>query len=140
MQFEKWQALGNDYIIVEQRHLGFELSTKRIARICEFHMGVGSDGMLLLDESDDPELVATLRIFNPDGSEAELSGNGAREAIMYLRRSGNAQSDEFAIGTAAGVVKPRITSATECEVQMGTASLTSKDFPDGPPEIGRAHV
>lgn len=134
MRFEKWQALGNDYIVVERHDLPFEPTGERIARICEFHFGVGSDGVLLLSPSSDPDLVADVRIFNPDGSEAELSGNGVREAIMYLRRSGATDQDEFAVGTVAGVIRPRIVSATECEVDMGAAATTSKDFPTGPPD------
>lgn len=129
--FEKWQALGNDYIVIERRELPFELSGAAVAAICAPHTGIGSDGVLLISEATDPDLVADLRIFNPDGSEAELSGNGVREAVMYMRRSGWTGDDEFAIGTPAGVVRPRITSATECAVAMGRASLTSKDFPAG---------
>jgi diaminopimelate epimerase len=131
VNFEKWQALGNDYVIVERRNLTFELTPARIRRICEPHTGVGSDGILLLDESDEPGLVATLRIFNPDGSEAELSGNGAREAILYLRRRGWTDQEEFAIRTAAGEIRPRITGPATCTVDMGRAGLTSKDFPSG---------
>ena len=86
--FEKWQALGNDYVIVEQGELPFELTPERVRRLCAPHTGVGSDGVLLLSEPPERGYVARLRIFNPDGSEAELSGNGAREAILYLRRSG----------------------------------------------------
>jgi diaminopimelate epimerase len=85
MRFEKWQALGNDYLIVEADRLRWELSPARVALICHPHFGLGGDGVLLLSRSEDPEFVADLRIFNPDGSEAELSGNGAREAILYLR-------------------------------------------------------
>ncbi|MEJ7714724.1 MAG: hypothetical protein WKF40_03040 [Thermoleophilaceae bacterium] len=70
-----------------------------------------------------------MRIFNPDGSEAELSGNGVREAVMYLRRHGWADSDSFSLQTAAGEVRPTITGPTTCTVDMGRASLTSKDFP-----------
>lgn len=139
MRFEKWQALGNDYMIVEQDDLPFELTPTRIVHICRFHFGAGVDGILLIGPSDDPELVANVRIFNPDGSEAELSGNGIREAVMYLRRAGRTGSDEFAVGTAAGVVRPRIISDSECEVDMGRASVASKDFPEGPPD-GRAHI
>ena len=62
-------------------------------RLCDPHFGVGSDGVLLLSRSEDPDYVAELRIFNPDGSEAELSGNGAREAILYLRRHGWTDAD-----------------------------------------------
>jgi len=75
--------------------------------------------------------VARLRIFNPDGSEAELSGNGARQAILYLRRNGWADSDVFSIQTAAGEIRPRITGATTCTVDMGRAKLRSDGYPAG---------
>ena len=88
MEFEKWHALGNDYVIVEDAALPFELTPARIGAICAAHTGVSADGILLLSGADEPGYVARLRIFNPDGSEAELSGNGAREAVLYLRRRG----------------------------------------------------
>src|SRR5204862_5876902 len=103
----------------------------RIERICAPHTGVGSDGILLLSETDERGFVASLRIFNPDGSEAELSGNGAREAVMYLRRRGWTDNDSFSIKTAAGEMRPRITRAPTCTMAMGRANLTSKDFPSG---------
>lgn len=131
MRFEKWQALGNDYIVVEERDLPFPLTPARIARICAPHTGVGSDGILLLSETDERGFVAALRIFNPDGSEAELSGNGAREAVMYLRRRGWTDNDAFSIQTAAGEMRPRITGPTTCTMDMGRAKLTSKDYPSG---------
>jgi diaminopimelate epimerase len=131
LKFEKWQALGNDYLIVERDELPFELTPARIRRLCEPHMGVGSDGILLLAPPTQRGYVASLRIFNPDGSEAELSGNGAREAIMYLRRSGWTGSDTFSIETAAGEIRPTITGPDTCRVDMGRARLTSKDFPSG---------
>jgi diaminopimelate epimerase len=131
MRFEKWQALGNDYLIVERTQLPFELTAARVRKLCTGHFGVFADGVLLLERSEDPQLVASLRIFNPDGSEAELSGNGAREAIVYLRRRGWTDRDEFAIHTAAGVIRPKITGAHTCRVDMGRASLTSKDYPGG---------
>jgi diaminopimelate epimerase len=134
LKFEKWQALGNDYLIVERADLPFELTPARIRRLCEPHMGVGSDGILLLDKPAERGFVASLRIFNPDGSEAELSGNGAREAIMYLRRSGWTDSDTFSIETAAGEIRPTITGPDTCRVDMGRARLSSKDFPSGGPD------
>ncbi len=133
MEFEKWQALGNDYLIVEERQLPFELTSARIRAICAGHTGVYSDGILLLSEPDEPGFVARLRIFNPDGSEAELSGNGSREAVLYLRRRGWADADTFSIQTAAGEIRPRITSKTECTLDMGRARLQSADYPGGPP-------
>jgi len=134
VRFEKWQALGNDYLIVEAGELPWELTASRVRRLCDPHFGIGADGVLLLSRSEDPAYVAELRIFNPDGSEAELSGNGAREAILYLRRHGWTAEDSFSILTAAGAVTPTITSERTCSVAMGRASTTSKDFPDGEPE------
>ncbi len=134
MRFEKWQALGNDYLIVEADELPWELTPARVQRLCDPHFGVGSDGVLLLSRREDPAYVAELRIFNPDGSEAELSGNGAREAILYLRRHGWTEEDTFSILTAAGPVTPTITSERTCSVEMGRASTTSKDFPAGGPD------
>jgi diaminopimelate epimerase len=131
MKFEKWQALGNDYLILEDQNLPWDLNEKRVEWLCDPHFGVGSDGILLLSRSEDPEFVAALRIFNPDGSEAELSGNGAREAILYLRRHGWTEAEEFAISTVAGPIVPTITGELTCSVDMGRASTTSKDFPSG---------
>ena len=88
LPFQKWQALGNDYIIVERDRLPFELTPERVRRMCAAHFGCHSDGVLELSPPSDERFVARLRIFNPDGSEAELSGNGAREAVLYLRREG----------------------------------------------------
>ncbi|HEY3829025.1 MAG TPA: diaminopimelate epimerase [Solirubrobacteraceae bacterium] len=143
MKFEKWQALGNDYLILERDELAFELTPARIRKLCAPHFGVFADGVLLLSHSADPEVVADLRIYNPDGSEAELSGNGAREAILYLRRRGWTEHDSFAIDTAAGRIRPQITGRDTCRVDMGRASLASKDFPggasDGRGELAGAH-
>src|SRR2546422_9758601 len=134
MRFEKWQALGNDYVIVEHEALPFELTTERVRELCAAHTGIGADGVLALSRTDEPGFVASLRIFNPDGSEAELSGNGAREAILYLRRNGWTDKDVFSIQTAAGEIRPRITGPDTCTVDMGRAKLRSKDLPSGDEE------
>jgi diaminopimelate epimerase len=137
--FEKWQALGNDYVIIEQSALTFELTPGRVRKLCAAHTGVFADGVLLLSEPDEPGFVARLRIFNPDGSEAELSGNGAREAVLYLRRNGWTQSDSFSIQTAAGKIRPTITSPTTCSLDLGRVRLQSTDYPSGAPD-GRGEL
>jgi diaminopimelate epimerase len=131
IEFQKWQALGNDYLILERDALPFELTAARVRRLCEGHFGVFADGVLLLAPARDAAHVAELRIFNPDGSEAELSGNGAREAILYLRHNGWTDQDSFTINTAAGEIRPQITGPDTCRVDMGHASLSSTDFPGG---------
>jgi diaminopimelate epimerase len=138
VKFEKWQALGNDYVIVEKDAVPWELSPERVRGICERHHGVGADGMLLLSRADDRH-VAELRIFNPDGSEAELSGNGARQAALYLRRAGWTDRDEFSIATVTGEIRPTITSPTTCTLAIGRASTASRDFPSGGPD-GRGEL
>jgi diaminopimelate epimerase len=131
VDFEKWQALGNDYLILEAEQLGFELTAARVRALCAPHTGVFADGILLLSKPDELGFVARLRIFNPDGSEAELSGNGAREAVLYLRRRGWADSDEFSIQTAAGEIRPTITSPTTARLDIGHVRTRSPDYPAG---------
>jgi diaminopimelate epimerase len=139
MRFEKWTALGNDYLIVEAAALPWEPTPERIRRLCDPHFGVGSDGLLLIAPVEDPAYVAELRIFNPDGSEAELSGNGAREAILYMRRSGWTDADQFTILTKAGPITPTIRSDREATLEMGRADTASGDYPSGS-EDGRGEV
>jgi diaminopimelate epimerase len=131
VDFEKWHALGNDYLIVERDALPFELTPARVRRLCAPHTGVFADGILLLSESDQSGFVARLRIFNPDGSEAELSGNGAREAVLYLRRNGWTDRDSFSIQTAAGEIRPTITSPSTARLDLGHVRVRSADYPSG---------
>lgn len=116
MRFEKWQALGNDYLVVEQ-----PVDAAAVRVLCDRHTGVGADGVLVLSAAEEPGFVARLRIFNPDGSEAELSGNGAREALMYLHRHGWAQGRQFSIQTIAGEIRATVVDERTCTVDMGRA-------------------
>lgn len=134
MKFEKWQALGNDYLILERENLPFELTPRRIRALCRGHFGVFADGVLELSHSDEQRFVAELAIYNPDGSRAELSGNGAREAILYLRQRRWTDSDTFEILTDAGPIRPEITGPRTCRVQMGRAQLRSEHYPTGGPD------
>jgi diaminopimelate epimerase len=126
VNFEKWQALGNDYVIVEEGNLPWELTPGRVRAICAPRTGLAADGVLLLSAIEHPHM----RVFNPDGSEAEVSGNGARQAILYLFRNGYSGP----IQTTAGELRATITSQTTCTVNMGQARLSSEDYPSGPPD------
>ena len=131
LRFQKWQALGNDYVIVERDELPFDLNPARVRRLCAAHFGCHSDGVLLLSRPIGDHFVAGVRIFNPDGSEAEISGNGVRQAVLYVYREGWTASKTFAIETAAGEIRPTIIDARTCAVDMGRATLQSRDFPSG---------
>jgi diaminopimelate epimerase len=131
MRFEKWQALGNDYVILEAAELQAPLDADTVRRLCDRHRGIGADGVVEIAEAAERGYVARVRIFNPDGSEAELSGNGVRQAVLYLRARGWTDAAQFSILTAAGEIRPTILSDTACRVNMGRARLRSPDFPDG---------
>jgi diaminopimelate epimerase len=131
VRFEKWQALGNDYVIVEERELPFELTPARVRALCAPHTGIGSDGVLLVRETPERGFAAEVLIYNPDGSQAELSGNGVRQAVMYLRRHGWAENDSFSVRTAAGEIRPRIEGEL-CTMDIGRVRLSAEsDFPGG---------
>jgi diaminopimelate epimerase len=134
VKFEKWQALGNDYVIIERAAFPWDLTPERIRRLCEPHTGIGSDGIVLISESEDPRSTAEVRIFNPDGSEAELSGNGVRQAVLYLDRGSGGDVGSFWVSTKAGRIEATVTDRETATLAMGRASVTSADYPDGPPD------
>src|SRR5262245_16668661 len=96
MRLSKWQALGNDYLLVEPAELTEPLTPELVRRLCDYHYGVGSDGLLELVSVDGA--TAELQVWNPDGSIAELSGNGARIAAAWLSRQSGAERVELQIG------------------------------------------
>lgn len=131
MQFHKYHALGNDYIVLDPADFPdwAEPDTAQIRVICHRNFGVGSDGILwgpLPSASSD----FGLRIFNPDGSEAEKSGNGLRIFARYLWDSGKAKSPAFTIETPGGNVKADLQDEGRMiTVDMGRVSFTSTDIP-----------
>ena len=99
--------------------------------LCDRHLGVGADGVLALAPADEPGFVARLRIYNPDGSEAELSGNGARQALLYLRERGWTEARTYSIQTIAGEIRATITGERSCRMDMGRAVVRFDGELDG---------
>ncbi len=129
MRFQKYHALGNDYIVLDPNEFGCELSEKLIRRICHRNFGVGADG-ILYGPTSSPEADFAIRIFNPDGSEAEKSGNGLRIFARYLWDKGKVRQEQFTILTAGGKVKARVhQDGTKVTVDMGTVSFNSAEIP-----------
>ncbi|MFO7658038.1 MAG: diaminopimelate epimerase [Bacteroidales bacterium] len=130
--FIKSHGLGNEYIILDSDNINFGLSTNAIKRICNVHFGIGSDGILLKVPSDKADFG--LRIFNPDGSEAEKSGNGLRIFCKFIFDYHFTTSGEFTVETRGGVVRAKVIEtkndkATLISVDMGTAIFSSLDIP-----------
>lgn len=129
--FAKYQALGNDYLVLEQSDWP-RLTPPLIRRICDRHFGVGSDGILLLRARRGEPFE--LQIFNPDGSEAEKSGNGLRICARYLFDRGEVGETPFRIATAGGTVSCRVEAPHRIRVEMGRVSFASRDIPVSGPE------
>lgn len=130
--FVKSHGLGNDYIVLSQEDITFELTEKAIIRICDVHFGIGSDGILLKVPSENADFG--LRILNPDGSEAEKSGNGLRIFAKYLYDHGFTTKKSFSIETPGGLVSAEITEekngkAFMIKVDMGKAIFEAQKIP-----------
>jgi diaminopimelate epimerase len=133
MKFSKYHALGNDYIVINPVDMTAPLTVEQIKRICHRNLGVGSDG-ILLGPSDSCDGVFSLRIFNPDGSEAEKSGNGLRIFSRYLWDKGLVKADSFPIQTLGGEVSSQVSAdGKKVFVEMGRVSFQSTKIPvEGP--------
>ncbi|NLE74703.1 MAG: diaminopimelate epimerase [Actinobacteria bacterium] len=127
MQFAKWEGLGNDYILLEEEALPAPLTVRTIGMLCDRHTGIGSDGILLRCPPTGavPEAVARMRIFNPDGSEPEMCGNGIRQFARYLRSRELVTDDEFVVETLAGPIRPSLPADGRVRVDMGVARFMS---------------
>lgn len=130
--FVKSHGLGNDYIVLDQGQMTFELNEKNIRLLCDVHYGIGSDGILLKVASSKADFG--LKIFNPDGSEAEKSGNGLRIFAKYLYDYGHTKGKTFTIETLGGIVTAEVADGTNgkahrVKVDMGKAVFASRQVP-----------
>lgn len=120
-RFVKGHGLGNDYIVINSADLPASLTPKQVVRICDRNRGVGSDGILLLVPAWAGAAFG-LRILNPDGSEAEKSGNGLRIFAKYLHDHGHAKTSTFTVDTKGGRVE------CQCHVQNGRVSVVTVEM------------
>ncbi len=141
--FVKMHGLGNEYIVLDSGFMNFKLSTQAIQRLCNIHFGLGSDGIVLKVPSSKADFG--FRVYNPDGSEAEKSGNGLRIFCKFLYDYGYAGSRKFTVETLTDVVSAEIVEetngkATLIRIDMGKAKFRSKEIPvnsDLPEFIGQ---
>ena len=130
--FVKSHGLGNEYIVFDQIAIDFELSKERIIQLCNIHVGIGSDGILLKVPTGKADFG--LRILNPDGSEAEKSGNGLRIFAKYLFDYGFTGKHQFTIDTLGGVVIAHILELVDgkafmIKVDIGKANFRCAEIP-----------
>ena len=130
--FVKSHGLGNDYIVMDSDKINFSLNEKAVKTICDVHYGIGSDGILVKVSSEKADFG--LRIFNPDGSEAEKSGNGLRIFCKFIYDYGYTRKKEFTVETKGGIVKAKIEKekngrANIITVDMGKAIFKANKIP-----------
>jgi diaminopimelate epimerase len=129
MKFFKYHALGNDYIVIDPKDFPGALTSDKIKVICHRNFGIGSDG-ILLGPLPSPQSPFALRIFNPDGSEAEKSGNGLRIFSRYLWDRKLVGNDEFGVETLGGLVRATVLDGGKTvRVEMGRVSFWSDEIP-----------
>jgi diaminopimelate epimerase len=129
MKYSKYHALGNDYIVIQPPDVPGELDQNRIRLICHRNYGVGSDG-ILLGPLKSASCDFRLRIFNPDGSEAEKSGNGLRIFSRFLWDYGLVREQPFSIETLGGPVTAQVApDGKKVTVAMGDVSFASNKIP-----------
>ena len=130
-EFVKSHGLGNDYIVLDQAQLSRPLTPEAVRTICDYHFGVGSDGILLVVPGTEADFG--VRIFNPDGSEAEKSGNGIRILAKFLYDHGYAPRPELTISTLGGLVRARLDLDGDrvrmITAEMGRATFVSTEIP-----------
>ena len=120
MQFSKWQGLGNTYIVLHSEEIPFELTPERVRLLCDRNVGIGADGIMVIGARTGEDRFA-IRIFNPDGSEAEMCGNGVRMVARKLKMEGSISGDTVVLETAAGEIVPTLGDGYMVTVDMGIA-------------------
>ncbi len=119
MTLSKWQALGNDYLLVEPAELTEPLTPDRVRRLCDYHYGVGSDGLLEVVSAEGGH--AELRIWNPDGSTAELSGNGVRIVAAWLAQ--DAGTDRVTVRVVERELEALVRPDGQVELDVGQVEV-----------------
>jgi len=120
IQFSKWQGLGNNYIVLHRDQVPFELTPERVRLLCDRNVGIGSDGILLVGPRTGVDRFR-LQVFNPDGSEAEMCGNGVRMVARKLKMEGSLKGETVVLETAAGDITPTLLDGESVRVDMGIA-------------------
>lgn len=103
IEFAKMEGLGNDFVVIDGTDEAVELSPEAIKRLCDRRFGVGADGVLLVEPSTECDF--RMRVFNADGGEVEMCGNGARCVANFLRMKGKADGEKVVLETLSGVVE-----------------------------------
>ena len=119
LRFTKMQGLGNDFVVLDATREPIALTKAQLRFLADRHFGVGCDQILQVEPAREPDTDFYYRIFNADGGEVEQCGNGARCFVRYVHERGLTAKSEIRVGTASGVIVPRLESDGRVSVDMG---------------------
>lgn len=132
-KFEKWNGLGNDFVIVNGAEEVIENYSSAAAEVCDRHFGIGADGLVILLPCDEEGIDFEMRIFNSDGSEAEMCGNATRCIAKYIAANQLSDKKELHILTKAGIIIPALVDMSDgsigVRVNMGKPRLIPSEIP-----------
>jgi diaminopimelate epimerase len=129
LKFTKMHGLGNDFVVLDATRHAIPLAPEQIRRLADRHRGVGCDQVLVIEPPRLPDTDFHYRIFNADGGEVEQCGNGARCFVRYVREKGLTARTEIRVGTAGGVIVPRLESDGQVTVNMGVPEFDPARVP-----------
>ena len=129
LKFTKMQALGNDFVLLDAVASPLGLSPDQLRRLADRHLGIGCDQILQVEPPRQPDTDFHYRIFNADGGEVEQCGNGARCFVRYVHDRGLTDKSEIRVGTAGGVIVPRLEADGRVTVDMGVPEFEPARVP-----------
>lgn len=127
IKFQKYEGAGNDFVMINNLDNSISLSSEEIIKICDRHLGIGADGVILLEESDKADCF--MNYYNSDGSLAEMCGNGARCTTDFFLKETNSEQKEIKLDTRAGTKEIKVNDDGTYSVNMGAPIFESNDFP-----------
>lgn len=133
LQFSKYHGLGNDFILIDGLHSPVEIGAQEAIHLCDRHFGIGADGVILVLPAAAPRADCRMRLFNSDGSEGEMCGNGLRCLAQFVWDEGLIRKTEVTVETLAGIKRPRLRVESGCvieiSVEMGQPVWQARDVP-----------
>ena len=129
LKFTKMHGIGNDFVVLDATRAPLRLSARQIRTLADRHFGIGCDQVLQIEPPRSPDTDFFYRIFNADGEEVEQCGNGARCFLRYVQEKGLTHKREIRVGTAGGVIVPRLEADGQVTVDMGVPSFEPARIP-----------
>ena len=129
IQFSKMHGLGNDFVVIDAISQSINLSAEQIKWLADRHFGIGCDQLLLVENTQQPDVDFRYRIFNADGGEVEQCGNGARCFARFVRDKGLTVKNKIQVETQRGIIELYIDDKENITVDMGMPDFTPAALP-----------